>query len=299
MDRLEYRCVPEDDGLEVLTLLHREFSLSTNLLRRLKVTDGGIALDGERVTVRRTVRAGQVLSILREPDSGKLRRVPAAAGALDVVYEDGDVLILNKPSGLPVHPSPGHFDGETVGNRVVYYLSRTGQNPTFRAINRLDRGTCGLMTCAKNQLAAQRLEDQLAAGTLRRRYHAVVEGIGLPQSGVIDLPIGKAEGVGIRRCVREDGQRAVTRYRVLDEQNGRTLLELELETGRTHQIRCHLSHLGYPICGDFMYGTELEGVEGFALCSRELWLTQPTTGEPLHFVLPDPALFSMLLGGSL
>lgn len=299
MDRLDYLCVPEDDGLEVLALLRREFHLSTNLLRQLKVTENGITLDGERVTVRRTVRAGQVLSILREPDSGKARRVPAEVGPLDVVYEDEDLLVVNKPSGLPVHPSPGHYDGETVGNRVVYYLSQTGQNPTFRAINRLDRGTCGLMTCAKNKLAAQRLEDQLAEGTLRRRYHAVTEGVGLPESGVIDLPIGKAEGAGIRRCVREDGQRAVTRYRVLEEKNGRSLLELELETGRTHQIRCHLSHLGFPICGDFMYGTELPGLEGFALCSRELWLRQPGTGAPLHFTLPDPDSFTMLLGGSL
>ena len=111
--------------------------------------------------MRRTVRAGQVLSILREPDSGREKRVSASAGPLDIVYEDGDVLILNKPAGLPVHPSPGHYDGETVGNRVVYYLSQRGQAPIFRAINRLDRGTCGLMTCAKNQLAAQRLEARI------------------------------------------------------------------------------------------------------------------------------------------
>lgn len=299
IDRLSYLCRPEDAGLEVLSLLRREFHLSANLLRQLKTSETGILLDGVRVTVRQRVAAGQELSILREPDSGKMRRVPPAAGPLDVVYEDGDLLILNKPAGLAVHPSPGHRDGDTLGNRVVWYLSQTGQSPTFRAINRLDRGTSGLMTCAKNKLAAQRLEDQLAAGNIRRVYHAVAEGVGLPAEGVVDLPIGRAEGCGIRRCVRDDGQRAVTRFRVLREQNGRTLLELRLETGRTHQIRCHMSHLGFPLCGDFMYGREIAGMTGFALHSCALSLIQPSSGEALSFTVPDPEIFACLLGGAL
>ena len=297
--RLEYRCTAADAGTEVLTLLRREMGVSTSLLRRLKVTEDGILLDGTRVTVRRTVEPGQVLSIRREPDSGREKRVPAQAGALDIVYEDGDLLLLNKPAGLPVHPSPGHFDGDTVGNRVVFYLARSQRDPTFRAINRLDRGTSGLMTAAKNQLAAQRLEAALARGDLTRRYHAVAEGTGLPERGAIDLPIGRREGCGIARCVRADGQRAVTHFRVLEEKNGRTLLELALDTGRTHQIRVHLSHLGHPVCGDFMYGTEIAGLEGFALCSVQAALTQPTTGERLQFSIPDPACFAELMEGRL
>ena len=299
MERLQYICTREDDGLEVLTLLRREFHVSTNLLRQLKVTDNGITLDGVRVTVRHTGRPGQELSILREPDSGKERRVEPMEGPLDVVYEDGDLMILNKPAGLAVHPSPGHYDGQTLANRVVFYLAQTGQNPTFRAINRLDRGTSGLMTCAKNKLAAHRLEALLASDGIRRTYHAVCEGVGLPESGTIDLPIGKAEGKGIMRCVREDGQRAVTHYKVLKEQNGRTLLEIRLETGRTHQIRVHFSHLGHPLCGDFMYGQEIEQMKGCALHSCAITLTQPTTGETLAFTVPDPPVFAKLLEGLL
>ncbi|MBR5390114.1 MAG: RluA family pseudouridine synthase [Clostridia bacterium] len=298
-DRLTYLCQPEDAGLEVLTLLRREFRLSANLLRQLKTSETGILLDGVRVTVRQRVTAGQALSILREPDSGKTRRVPPAPGALDIVYEDGDLLILNKPAGLAVHPSPGHRDGDTLGNRVVWHLSQMGQTPTFRAINRLDRGTSGLMTCAKNKLAAQRLEDQLAAGDIRRIYHAVTEGDAMPDEGTVDLPIGKAEGCGIRRCVRDDGQRAVTHFRVLRRQGGRALLELRLETGRTHQIRCHMSHLGFPLCGDFMYGREIPGMTGFALHSCLLSLLHPSTGEALSFAAPDPEIFTRLLGGRL
>ena len=299
MERLRYVCTTEDDGLEVLTLLRREPHVSTNLLRQLKVTDDGITLDGVRVTVRHTVQPGQVLSILREPDSGKERRVEPMEGPLDVVYEDGDLMILNKPAGLAVHPSPGHYDGQTLGNRVVWHLAKNGDNPTFRAINRLDRGTSVLMTCAKNKLAAHRLEEQLAADGIRRTYHAVCEGTGLPESGTIDLPIGKAEGKGIMRCVREDGQRAVTHYKVLKEQNGRTLLEIQLDTGRTHQIRVHFSHLGHPLCGDFMYGREIEQMKGCALHSCAITLTQPTTGEGLAFTVPDPPVFAKLLEGLL
>lgn len=299
METLEYRCRPEDDGLEVLTLLRREFRLSTNLLRQLKHTENGITLDNVRVTVRHTVLPGQTLAILTEPDSGREKRVEPKAGALDIVYQDRDLLLLNKPSGLAVHPSPGHYDGDTLGNRVVAYLLERGENPAFRAINRLDRGTSGLMTVARNKLAAQRLEDALSRGEIRRIYHAVAEGTGLPEQGTIDLPIGKMEGCGIRRCVCETGQRAVTHFRVLEEGQHRTLLELQLETGRTHQIRCHLSHLGHPLCGDFMYGQEISQMEGFALHSREIFLPQSSTGEPLHFVLPDPENFSLLLKGAL
>ena len=299
MERLQYLCAPGDEGLEVLTLLRREMHLSTNLLRQLKVTEQGILLDGVRVTVRQRVRPGQVLSVMREPDSGRERRVEPREGTLDIVYEDADLMILNKPAGLAVHPSPGHYDGDTLGNRVVWHLARGGEAPTFRAINRLDRGTSGLMTCAKNKLAAQRLEEQLAQKGIRRTYHAVCEGTSLPEHGVIDLPIGRAEGRGIQRQVRADGQRAVTHYRVLAEQNGRTLLAIQLDTGRTHQIRVHFSHLGHPLCGDFMYGRELPGMAGFALHSCAITLTQPTTGRALAFSAPDPAVFARLLEGTL
>ena len=299
MERLAYLCTPEDEGLEVLTLLRREFRVSTNLLRQLKVTENGILLEGVRVTVRHTVKAGQTLSILREPDSGKEKRVEPMEGPLDIVYEDSDLMILNKPAGVAVHPSPGHYDGQTLANRVVFYLAQTGQNPTFRAINRLDRGTSGLMTCAKNKLSAHRLEELLSNDGIRRTYHAICEGIVTPESGTIDLPIGKAEGKGIMRQVREDGQRAVTHYRVLKTQNNRTLLEIQLETGRTHQIRVHFSHLGHPLCGDFMYGQELDGMKGCALHSCAITLTQPSTGAPLAFTVPDPPVFQKLLEGAL
>lgn len=290
-NRLSLLVPPEDDGAEVLTLLKKNLRLSTALLRRLKRVPDGILLDGAHVTVRVRVKSGQTLSILREPAGGE-RRVTPQKGPIDIVYEDDDLLIINKPNGLAVHPSPGHA-GDTLANYVAAYL---GGGAAFHAVNRLDRGTGGLMCVAKHKLSAQRLALQVQRGKLTRVYHAVLDGVGLPEHGVVDLPIGRVEGNGIRRTIAEDGQTAVTRFQRLSEGHDHTLARLELETGRTHQIRVHMSHLGFPVSGDFLYGTELPWLDGFALCSVELRLTQPTTGEPLTFIIPDPKWFYQLTG---
>lgn len=293
-DRLDYIVPAEYEDAEVLTLLRREMHLSTALLRRLKRVPEGILLDGSHVTVRARVKTGQVLSILREPPAGE-RRVEPQNGPLRIIYEDMDLLILDKPVGLAVHPSPGHA-GDTLANYVTAYL---GGKAAFHAVNRLDRGTSGLMCVAKNKLAAQRLALQLQNGELHRAYHAVVDGLGLLDHGIIDLPIGRVEGNGIRRQISFDGQYAITRYERLAEGNSRTLLRLELETGRTHQIRVHMAHLGHPVAGDFLYGTELFWLDGFALCSTELQLYQPSTDVPLSFSIADPEWFVRLLRESL
>lgn len=289
-NRLTLIVSPEQDNAEVLTLLRKNLHLSTALLRRLKRVPDGILLDGTHVTVRARVKAGQVLSILPEPPAGARRVIPQD-GPIDLVYEDADLLIVNKPNGLAVHPSPGHA-GDTLANYVAAYLS---EGTAFHAVNRLDRGTGGLMCVAKHKLSAQRLALQIQRGGLCRVYHAVLDGVGLPQQGTVDLPIGRVEGNGIRRQILSSGQSAVTHYKKLAEGNAHTLMELRLETGRTHQIRVHMSHLGCPVSGDFLYGTELPWLDGFALCSVELCLTQPMTEKPLSFHITDPSWFSQLL----
>lgn len=293
-ERLEYCLLPEDAGQPVKAVLRRRLGLSTGLLRRLKQTPGGILLAGQPVTVRAEGAAGQVLSILREPDTGRLCRVEPEDGPLDIVYEDGDLMILNKPAGLAVHPSPGH-DGGTLGNRVMGYYRRQNQSLLYHPINRLDKGTSGLLCVAKTQLAAQRLGAALQRREIHRTYHALVAGTGLPASGTIDLPIGRCPGKGISREVRPEGERAVTHFRVLDRRARGMRLELRLDTGRTHQIRVHCAFLGHPVLGDFMYGTELDWLEGQALHSAALALTHPITGEPLAFTAPEPWYFARLL----
>lgn len=292
-ERLDYIVLPEDGGREVKALLRQRFGLSTGLLRRLKQTPGGILLGGVPVTVRAVAAPGQCLSILREPDTGRVCRVAPEDGALDIVYEDADLLILNKPAGLAVHPSPGH-DGGTLGNRVAGYYRRQGLELLYHPINRLDRGTSGLLCVAKTQLAAQRLGAQLQRREIHRTYHALVAGGGLPAAGTIDLPIGRCPGKGISREVRPDGEHAVTHFCVLERRETATLLEIRLDTGRTHQIRVHFSFLGHPVLGDFMYGIEYDWLEGQALHSCALALNQPLTGQRLSFTVPDPWYFDRL-----
>lgn len=297
MDALHTELVigPEDAGLSVKAVLRQRFCLSTNLLRRLKQTPGGILLDGCPVTVRAEVQPGQVLAVLRQPESGKESRVEAQMGALDIIYEDADLLVINKPAGMPVHPSPGH-DGGTLANFVMGYYQSRGLSLLFHPVNRLDRGTSGLLCVAKTQMAAQRLGVALQRREIRRTYRAVVAGgPGMPAKCTVDLPIGRKPGVGIAREVRADGERAVTHFRVLQRREHAILLELQLETGRTHQIRVHCSYLGHPVLGDFMYGTEYDWLDGQALHACRLAFAHPITGAELCFEAPEPWYFSALL----
>lgn len=292
--RLELTVSPADEGLPVKTLLRQRLELSTNLLRRLKQVPDGILLDGAHVTVRTKVRAGQVLSVLREPDTGRQSPVLPQTGRLDILYEDDDLLVVNKPAGMPVHPSPGHAQ-DTLANYVRGHYEAQGVRRLFHPINRLDRGTSGLLCIAKTQLCAQRLGAQLQRREIRRTYYALVAGSGLPDRGTIDLPIGRKPGAGIAREVRPDGERAVTHFSVLERRRHAMLLELQLETGRTHQIRVHCSHLGHPVLGDFMYGTEYPWLDGQALHACGLELAHPITGETLSLKAPPPWYFAALL----
>ena len=290
-NHLTHIITAEESGQPIGPLLRRHFSLSAGLLRRLKRTAGGITLDGAPVTVRATAREGQCLAILTEGETLPQGIMPVP-GALDIIFEDAHLLVLSKPAGLPVHPSRGHYL-DTLANRVVAYL---GPDIPFRAVNRLDRGTSGLLCIAKSGLAAQRLSTQLTAGGIRRSYVAVVEGLLAEPSGTVDAPIGRVPGKGIMRQVDAAGKRAVTHFKVLERGPCRTLAALRLETGRTHQIRVHMAYLGHPVTGDFMYGSELDDLDGQALHAGSLELSQPITGERMRLEAPLPKHFETLLG---
>lgn len=265
-DRIEYTVGPEDEGMTLGQLARRRLGLSASLLRQIKWLPDGILLDGERVFVSIRPKKGQVMSLSQGREESSKGIIPRR-GKLDIPYEDGLMLIIDKPGGVAVHPSPGHPDG-TVANFVVGMFEERGQNMVFRAINRLDRGTSGLMCVAKSKHAAGVLENALHEGHITRRYLAVCQGAPCPPKGVIDLPIGLEEGRGIKRRVDfEGGQRAVTHYETLETHGGRSLIALQLETGRTHQIRVHMAHMGCPLVGDFMYGEEIEGFDRVALHS--------------------------------
>ena len=269
MERFEYTVTPEDEGLSLGKLARQRLRVSAALLRQIKHVEKGILLDGEEVFVNVLPRAGQVISLAggREANS---KNIEPQKGEVDVRYEDELMLIVNKPGGMPVHTSWGHELG-TLSNYVAGMFEDRGEPFVFRAINRLDSGTSGLMCIAKNKYGAALLGRALDKGDIERRYYAVCEGEVKPPCGTIDLPIGNAEGFGIKRCVDlEKGKRAVTHYRTVSRSRGRSLMEICLETGRTHQIRVHFSHIGHPLVGDFMYGTEIEGFDRFTLHSYSI-----------------------------
>ena len=211
---------------------------------------------------------------------------------VNVVYEDEDLLIIDKPAPLACQSSPKQPNG-TLENRLV---GRYGEGFVFRPVNRLDRGTSGLMAAAKHAHAYQRLQKELHTDAFVREYLAVVEG-SWQGSGIIDLPIAKENDATVRRIVDFDsGKNARTHYEVLQSHEKRSLVRLCLETGRTHQIRVHLSHLGHPIAGDFLYGTELAELPGrFALHSAHIALNHPITGKRIELDSPLPPELERLL----
>ena len=292
--RVSLTVPPERAGQKVDTLLRKALGLSGTVIRRIKWLDDGILLDGERVFTSQRVEPGQVLTV-RLSDPERRSGVVPAPGPLDIVYEDGDMLVLNKAPGVLVHPGAGHF-ADTIGNFLLDYYDRTGVEADFHPVHRLDKGTSGLMVVAKHPHAQEVLKNQLHTSEFRRIYLAVCLGGPTEERGTVDAPIGMAEGSIVARAVRPDGLPARTHYRVLERRGDRALVRLELESGRTHQIRVHMAHLGCPLAGDFLYGTEDKDlIARPALHSSELTVRQPVTGETLTFTCPLTADMARLM----
>lgn len=294
MRRLTTQITPAQAGASVQTILRRDLSLSAAAVRRAKALADGILLDGEPVFTNGRVEAGQVLSVAVGDPMGSDQIAPVP-GPLHIVYEDEDLVIVDKAGGVPVHPSQGHH-GDTLANFLLAHYAAQGLIAAFHPVNRLDRGTSGLMAVAKHAHAHEKLQEQLQNGQLRRTYLAVCEGVPVPRRGCVDASIARAPGSVLKRQVCPQGAQARTHYEVLRTGNGRALVRLSLETGRTHQIRVHLAHLGCPLAGDFLYGTELPQLPGrFALHSAAIRLRQPVTGESLSFSSPLPPALENLL----
>lgn len=292
MKYLEYTATEDDRGKTVKEIIKREFQISAAMLAKLKRIEKGITVDGLHKTVRHAMLPGETLRLLAETLHS--RSVMASEGELDIVYEDDWILILCKPHGIPVHPSRGHFD-DTLANRVVHYYEKTGQTCAFRAMNRLDRGTGGLLCIAKTQYSAGIISNRLAAGEVQREYIAVIDGHLPLRNGTITAPIERMPGSGIKRHVSPTGKMAVTHYSVIQQTAQRSLVRLRLETGRTHQIRVHMSHLNCPVTGDFLYGTEQSSIHGHALFAEKLAFFHPKSGEKLVFTRRPWDFFRLLM----
>ena len=283
---LTYTVTPEEDGRMVKGILRGSLQLSYTLLKSLKWRENAILLNGQNVHVNTIVRAGDTVSVVLSERTPREDLYCANAAKPDIVYEDDDLLVLNKPAGVAMHPKSGDAYAPSLAALLTNYLGE-GSVPHF--VSRLDKGTSGLLIAAKSGYVHDRLRRALHSSDLRREYRAVAVGTVEPPYGVIDAPIGRAEGSIIRLCVRADGLPSLTEYETLQVNDRFTLLRLRPQTGRTHQLRVHMAYLGHPLAGDWLYGTEDKTlIARPALHSYELWFTQPVTGQELHFTAPIP-----------
>lgn len=290
---LTHTVSPEEEGRMVKGILRGSLQLSYTLLKSLKWRENAILLNGQSVHVNAIVHAGDVVSVALSERTPREDLYCENTAAPDIVYEDEDLLVLNKPAGVAMHPKADDAAAPSLAAMLTGYLGE-GSVPHF--VSRLDKGTSGLLIAAKSGYVHDRLRRALHSSELRREYRAVAVGQVTPPCGVIDAPIGRADGSIIRRCVREDGLVSRTEYEVLQTTERFTLLRLRPETGRTHQLRVHMAYLGHPLAGDWLYGTEDKNlIARPALHSYELWFTQPITGQELHFTAPIPQDMQRLL----
>lgn len=283
--KFEYIVTEEDQDAPVKALIRSKFTFSSRLMSKLKRGDY-IYVNGKSVKLYLPANVGDVISVVFPEEKSDF--IPEAIH-INLVFEDKDLLIINKQSGYVVHPTKGH-PVHTMANGIMKYMLDTHQNFKIRFINRLDMDTSGLLVVAKNSHSQDDFTKQMKENKVAKRYVALVKGT-LPQdSGTINLPLGRPDEERVQREVMEGGQPSVTHYTVLERyEKGYTLVELLLETGRTHQIRVHLSHIGYPVVGDHLYGGENPWlIERQALHARYLSFYHPVSGALLEVEAPLP-----------
>ncbi len=294
-----FKITAEENGVRLDTFIAQALpDISRSAAQKL-MDNGLVTLNGKTVKKNHKTTAGEVFEIeLPEPEETDLvpQNIP-----LDIVYEDDDVILINKPRGMVVHPAPGHPDG-TLVNALMYHcgdsLSGIGGVKRPGIVHRIDMDTSGLLIVAKNDAAHAHLSDQLSDRSLSRVYEAVVYGRLKEDSGTIDAPIGRHPTDRKRMAVTDKNSRnAVTHYEVIARYNGFTHVRCILETGRTHQIRVHMTHIGHPLLGDLVYGRKKaeKGLSGQCLHAKRLKFIHPTTGEPMAFETELPDYFSEIL----
>ena len=289
---MDYIIPPELAGKKLRDILRQAMRVSYSAMKSAK-WDGRILLDGAPATVDTPVRAGQLVT-MRWPEDVPVYQLKPYTLPLDVRYRDEHLMVIDKPAPLASQSSAGHPD-DSLENALYAYFG-CPERFVYRPVNRLDKGTSGLMVVALTAHAQHRLQESLHSPDFQRAYLAVTEGVPEPPRGAVDAPIAKENAASVRRIVCAAGKPSLTRYETLRTGGGRALVRLALETGRTHQIRVHMAHLGCPVCGDFLYGSELAELPGrFALHSAELTLLHPFTGERLRWVSPLPDALEALL----
>lgn len=287
-------------GLLVRDFLRRHLGISRSELTELKKKDDGILLNGNRVTVRAVLRTNDVLSLNRSDESFSEGVIPVEL-PLDVLYEDNDIIALNKPANMPTHPSHDHQD-DTLANALAFYFKKQNIPFVFRAVNRLDRDTSGIVLVAKNKASAFYLSREFSSFNVTKQYVAIAVGIA-NDSGMIEKNIERAEASKIKRrvCDNDNGQYALTEYEKLEEHNGNSVLLVTPKTGRTHQIRVHLSYIGHPIISDTLYGDESPSlsINRQSLHAYALSFKRPSDGNEIKITAPPPSDMLSLMSADL
>lgn len=285
---LEYRITKQYENIPIGSFL-KSMGFSRQCIIALKKQEKGILLNGIWAYVNNKLSIGDTLTLTLSEDESSEKIVPVDL-PLHILYEDEDILVLNKPADMPIHPSLNNYEN-TLANAVAYYYNSQNIPFVFRCINRLDRDTTGVTMLAKNPFSAGILSEMVRNREIHREYLAIASGIFEEKEGIVDAPIGRKDGSTIEREVNfEIGECAITHYTALKENTelNCSLIKLWLETGRTHQIRVHMKHLGHPLLGDFLYNPDMTYIKRQALHSYSLTFNHPITKEPMHFVAPVP-----------
>lgn len=287
---LTYQITAAHEGRTISSYL-KSLGFSSQNLISLKNMPDSVQLNGTPAFMNRTLKAGDGLIIHIQETVSSEKILPVEL-PLSIIYEDADLMVINKPAGMPVHPSMKNYTN-TLGNALAWYFASQNKPFVFRCINRLDRDTSGLTLVAKHMVSAGILSGMIAdksrQNSIHREYLAISRGLVTPSAGTITAPLFRKEGSIIERVVDfEKGEPAVTHYHVLEYKNGHSLLSLQLETGRTHQIRVHMKYLGYPLIGDYLYNPDTEYIARQALHSHCLRFPHPITREEMCFTAPLP-----------
>ncbi len=271
--------IPEEyDGRKVVAFLREGASISYRLLKVLKKSENGIKLNGEHIRTIDILHKGDTLSITIPTQDGEIEPVDIP---IDVIYEDNDIIAVNKNPFIACHPTHNH-QGDTLANALAFYLQKKGNTAVFRAVGRLDKGTSGIVVCALNKHAAALIQQ-----TVEKEYLAVISGK-TELTGTIDAPIYRPDPMKTIRAVGEGGDRAVTHWEVIKQNDTTTLARVRLETGRTHQIRVHFASIGMPLVGDSLYGTDPMNIGHQLLHCERVTFTHPVTGEQVTLVADVP-----------
>ena len=283
---IDYIIDEDSAGLRVEQFLRRKRYSGQNL-SEIKRMPKSILVNGVHYYMRQELSNGDHLQV-RICETKNSEKIPPTNLPLDIIYEDEDILVLNKPAGIPIHPSLNNYTN-SMANALAYYFQSQGKPFIFRCCNRLDRDTSGLTIVSKHLVSGSILSDMTKYREVHREYLAIARGSVTPSEGTIQAPLGRKEGTIIERTVDwEHGEDAVTHYKVVKEANGHSLVSLRLETGRTHQIRIHMKYLGYPLIGDYLYNPDMEYMTRQALHSHHMEFTHPITGEHMSFTAPLP-----------